>query len=209
MFVRFRAKGKRLVVDLVETRRNGRKVRCEHIARLGSLALPEPFPPDLRVCFWRDLKNRWRDLVDRLGNRVSAENRKKALRQIAARIPKPDELEERLVRAAPIKRQAEFYERDNKERGESMEKHIADLRAEHQELLDATGQALVAARENYVRAIQGKIEPDRVDALAQEGDSAVLQLLAARAGGPAFWFRAVQAQKRKLYPPPRKTPKDG
>jgi hypothetical protein len=42
LFVRFRSVRHRLVVDLVETRRETGKVRSEHIARLGSVALPEP-----------------------------------------------------------------------------------------------------------------------------------------------------------------------
>jgi hypothetical protein len=42
MFVRFRAVRHRLVVNLVATRREGGKIKSEHIARLDSVGLPEP-----------------------------------------------------------------------------------------------------------------------------------------------------------------------
>jgi hypothetical protein len=50
------------VVNLVDTRRIGGKVVSDHIARLGSVALPEPISAGERILFWRNLKKRWRDL---------------------------------------------------------------------------------------------------------------------------------------------------
>jgi hypothetical protein len=78
----------------VETRRAGEKIRSEHIARLGSAALPEPVALAERIRFWRELKDRLRALAVRLSNRVSSDDRRKALASIHARIPKPTEADE-------------------------------------------------------------------------------------------------------------------
>lgn len=85
MFVRFRSVRHRLVVDLVESRREGGKVKGEHLARLGSVALPEPFDLRERLRFWRELKERFRDVAHRLANRVSSDDRRKALAAIHKR----------------------------------------------------------------------------------------------------------------------------
>jgi hypothetical protein len=103
MFVRFRIVRRRLVVNLVETRRVGRKIVSEHIARLGSAALPEPINAAERILFWRDLKERWRDLIGRKGNRITADDRKKALAAIHQRIPKPTEAELQAARIEAVK----------------------------------------------------------------------------------------------------------
>lgn len=103
MFVRFRAVRHRLIVNLVASRRLDGKVVSEHIARLGSAALPEPISDGERILFWRDLKERWRDLIDRLGNRVTADDRKKALAAIHARIPKPTEAEWQAARIEAVR----------------------------------------------------------------------------------------------------------
>ena len=111
MFVRFRAVRHRLVVNLVATRREGGKIRSEHIARLGSVALPEPISVGERLLFWRDLKERWRELIDRLGNRVSSDDRKKALAAIHARIPKPTEAEAQAMRVEAMRDSVETWEK--------------------------------------------------------------------------------------------------
>jgi hypothetical protein len=95
MFVRFRPVHQRLVVDLVATRRVNGKVKTEHVVRLGSLKLPEPFEPRRRIVFWRELKVRFHEFFGgRLANRVSADDRRKALAAIHARIPKPTPADE-------------------------------------------------------------------------------------------------------------------
>jgi hypothetical protein len=110
MFVRFRVVRHRLVVNLVATRRERGKIVSEHVARLGSAALPEPISAAERILFWRDLKDRWRDLIDRLGNRVTADDRKKAPAAIHARIPKPTEAEEQAMRVAALRNTVEEWE---------------------------------------------------------------------------------------------------
>jgi hypothetical protein len=98
MFVRFRTVRHRLVVDLVATRRTNGKVASEHIARLGSAALPEPISAAERILFWSRLRERWRDLATQLSNRVTPDERKKALAAIHRRIPRPTESENQAAR---------------------------------------------------------------------------------------------------------------
>jgi hypothetical protein len=100
MFVRFRVVRHCLVVNLVASRRVGGKVVNEHIARLGSAALPEPISAAERILFWQELRERWRDLINRLGNRVADDDRKKVLAAIHCRIPKPTEGEKQQARIA-------------------------------------------------------------------------------------------------------------
>jgi hypothetical protein len=186
MFVRFRRKGKRLVVDLVETRRLGGKVKSEHVARLGSITLPEPFPTAERVRFWRGLKARWRDLIDRLGNRVSAGDRRNALKAIAARIGKPGELEERALDAEPLKRQVEFWEGQSAQQNAFFEK----VAAKHAAFVHLANSARAQAQESYVRVLQGA--PIAAAAVA-DGNETMLKFLVIEAGGkpPAPTDKAV------------------
>jgi hypothetical protein len=94
MFVRFRRSRHRLVVSLIETRRVDGRIVSEHVASLGSVALPELIGARERVRSWRELKARFRDIAIRLANRVSSDDRRKALASIHARIPKPTEADE-------------------------------------------------------------------------------------------------------------------
>jgi hypothetical protein len=66
MFIRFRQTKRRprLQVSLVETRKEGRRVRHEHIASLGSIALP--FSTTDRVAFWEKLDTRLAALANRM-----------------------------------------------------------------------------------------------------------------------------------------------
>jgi hypothetical protein len=116
MFVRFRRSRHRLVVSLIESRRVNGGVVSEHVAALGSVALPEPVGPRERVRFWRELKNRWLDLVERMGNRVTAEDRRRAVAAIHARIPKPSLADHQ---AARIERQREDIASLERGRGEA------------------------------------------------------------------------------------------
>jgi hypothetical protein len=110
MFVRFRRVRHRLVVNLEQNRRVGGKVKNEHIARLGSVVLPEPVSARERVRFWRELKERFRDIAVRLANCVSAEDRRKALAQIHARIPKPTAADEQAARIETARDDVRFWE---------------------------------------------------------------------------------------------------
>jgi hypothetical protein len=83
MFVRFRVTRRRLQVSLVETRRDGGKVRHEHIAGLGSL----PVQPSIadRIEFWAQLPQ----IFGRLANRLNADDQCKAFTVVHERIPMP------------------------------------------------------------------------------------------------------------------------
>jgi hypothetical protein len=198
VFVRFRRKGKRLVVDLVETRRVDGKVKSDHVARLGSIALPEPFPTAERVRFWRGLKARWRDLVDRLGNRVSADDRRRALRAIAARIAKPGELEERTLDAEPLKRHVEFWDGQSAQQNAFFEK----VAAKHAAFVNLANSARADAQENYVRVLQGA--PIAAAAVA-DGNETMLKYLVIEAGGkpPAPADKAFDRKARGVIRPPK------
>jgi hypothetical protein len=165
MFVRFRPVRHRLIVDLVETRRENGKVRSEHIARLGSVALPEPIGPRERVRFWRELKARFRDIAVRLANRVAADDRKKALAAIHARIPKPTEADEQAARIETARDDVAFWEkvRDgeapeakiNKARRrviEAAEKQLAESLA----LGEAAERQITAAQARFLKLTRGK-----------------------------------------------------
>jgi hypothetical protein len=83
MFVRFRETARRLQASLTETRRQGGKVRHEHIAGLGSVPIA-PTTTD-RIAFWTKLHQR----LDALSNRLDAAQRGAILTAIHARIPMP------------------------------------------------------------------------------------------------------------------------
>ena len=83
MFVRFRQSPRRLQVSLVETRRDGDKVRQEHVASLGAIAIPQTVAG--RVEYWRDLHQR----IGRLSNRLDSETQAKILGAVHARVRMP------------------------------------------------------------------------------------------------------------------------
>jgi hypothetical protein len=87
MFVRFRETKRKLQLSIVETRRVGGKIQHEHVASLGSIAVP-PSIAD-RVAFWTAVHQR----LAKLSNRIDAETQGKLLGAIHARVPMvtPDE----------------------------------------------------------------------------------------------------------------------
>ncbi len=104
MFVRFRETVRRLQVSLSSTRRDGGKVRHEHVASLGSAPL-SPSAAD-RIAFWIKLHQR----LEALGNRIDAAAQGAILTAIHARIPMPtmdDHQAEQLERA---RADARFWE---------------------------------------------------------------------------------------------------
>jgi hypothetical protein len=138
----------------------------------------EPISAAEPVLFWRGLKERWRDLIERLGNRVTAEDRKKALAAIHARIPKPDEFAERAARAAPLKRQADFWESERKKRADRLEKE----REQHAVFTNMADPVLRLAQMRFVETMQGK---PVTEAEIADGHKTILQYLAMNIGGPS------------------------
>jgi hypothetical protein len=167
MFVRFRVVRHRLIVNLVATRRSGGKIVNEHIARLGSAALPEPISAAERILFWRDLKERWRDLIARLGNRVTAEERKKALAAIHKRIPKPSEAEKQAVRIEATHKDIAFWEEDRdhwQDTAKRARETIANLEADiakHLALADKQQQVIHSKQAQLLKLMRGeRVEGD-------------------------------------------------
>ena len=82
MFVRFRETPYGLQVSLIQTRREGGKVRHEHIAGLGAIIIPASTAD--RIDFWRSLHNRLSALSNRIGDEQG-----KILGAVHERIPMP------------------------------------------------------------------------------------------------------------------------
>jgi hypothetical protein len=161
MFVRFRQTPRRLQVSILEAHRAGGKVTNEHIASLGSIAVPMSVAG--RQGFWANL---W-DRMASLGNRISAEDQAKIRNAVHARIPMvmPDE-----ARAEEARIWAEasalFEEKGTREREAAAE---AIKRAENHE-----GLAAIFA-ENRAAVLRGEQVQDNPRAL-------VLEILAAQLG---------------------------
>ena len=83
MFVRFRQTVRRLRLSLVATRREGGKVRHEHVAGLGTMSMP--LTVGGRVGLWTSLHQR----LGRLANRLDDAMRAEILGAVHARIPMP------------------------------------------------------------------------------------------------------------------------
>ena len=94
MFVRFRQTAYGLQVSLIQTRREGGKVRHEHIAGLGEIIVPASTAD--RIDFWRSLHDRLSALSNRIGDEQG-----KILGAVHERIPMPTPYEQRDVQRAP------------------------------------------------------------------------------------------------------------
>ena len=106
MFIQFRRVHRRLVANLVATRKVNRKARSEHIARLGSVALPEPAALAERQALWGDLDRQLAAVEARQPGRISPADRRKILAALNARIPRPTDTEEIQAAIKAANRQA-------------------------------------------------------------------------------------------------------
>jgi uncharacterized protein (DUF885 family) len=156
MFVRFRQTARRLQASLIETRRQGGKVRHEHVASLGAVPLA-PSAVD-RIALWTKLHQR----LDALSNRIDAAQRGAILTAIHARIPMPTADDQQAVQLERAREDARFWQ------------SLADMAADdiegHRGLLTSTQQAIVErekasadfvmhahqAKERLARAEQGE-----------------------------------------------------
>jgi hypothetical protein len=82
MFVRFRELNERLLVSACRSRRVDGKTQQEHIAQLGSVALP--MTAEGRLAFWQCL---YQKLSQSVNGRFNIEDEKTILNDICARIP--------------------------------------------------------------------------------------------------------------------------
>jgi hypothetical protein len=98
VFIQFRRVHRRLVANLVATRKIKRKAHSVHVVRLGSVALPEPPALAERQALWAGLDRRFAVVEARQPGRISPADKRKILTALQARIPAPTAVEE--VRAA-------------------------------------------------------------------------------------------------------------
>jgi hypothetical protein len=116
MFVRFRQTARRLQASLIATRREGGKVRHEHVAGLGSVPLL-PSPAD-RFAFWAKLHQRLATLANRLDSAAHVA----ILAAVHTRIPMPTAEDQEAARNGGRKANAGLF---------------AALRDKHRDLADA------------------------------------------------------------------------
>jgi hypothetical protein len=150
MFVRFRQTAYRLQLSLVETRRGDGKVRHEHIASLGSIALPMSIRD--RLVFWQRLHER----LARLANRVDTATQGKIMSAVHAQVPMVTPDEQRTV-------QLENAKVDAKQWSDISELHVAT--AEDYKGLAAkvantitTAEAAAASSAANAKAAQERVE---------------------------------------------------
>jgi hypothetical protein len=103
MFVRFRQTPYGLQVSLVQTRREGGRVRHEHIAGLGAIIVPASAAD--RIDFWRCLHAH----LSALSNQI-ADEQGKILGAVHERIPMPTPHEQRDVQLEDVKADQRFWE---------------------------------------------------------------------------------------------------
>lgn len=159
MFVRFRETPRRLQLSLVETRREGGKVRHEHVASLGAIATPQTVAD--RVEYWQDLHQR----LGRLSNRLDGETQAKILGAVHSRVPMPtvDEIHTLNLEQAKQHETAwrlrhvstEAIVDENKLRLKAAERLVAD----GEPLVVVAAEEVKAAEERRVRVERGENVP--------------------------------------------------
>jgi hypothetical protein len=157
MFPRFHQTPSRLQVSLRESRRIGGKPRCEHIASLGSIA--EPMTVAGRVEFYRRASERFA----RLANRIGADDKKKIVAALRARIPPVTDDDIRTV------------QRENAEADEKLWSGLQGMNAEQAEghkKIAAESARIAAAAEAQAKAAAEKaaVAKVRIERLAKGED---------------------------------------
>ena len=156
MFIRFRQTPKRLQISLVETRRVDGKVRHQHVAALGSIAVPWSVAD--RVSFWAALHQR----LGRLSNRIIADDLHKLMAAIHERVPMVLPDEQRQVQVENAEHDLAVWSglrymnagtpADHKGLAAKVTKKIADLEAS---TIDAAARS-EAAKERLTRIKNGE-----------------------------------------------------
>jgi hypothetical protein len=114
MYVRFRATARRLQVSLAETARIAGRVHYNHIASLGSI--PNGRSLADRIAFWSKLHQR----LATLGNRVDSTMQGAVLTAIHARIPMPNQDEQRALHIKHAREGARFWTTVNEVQAEQI-----------------------------------------------------------------------------------------
>jgi hypothetical protein len=153
MFVRFRQSRLRLQLSLIETRREGGKVRHEHIASLGAITASPTVAN--RVEYWQDLHQR----LGRLANRLDGEMQAKILATVHARVPMPTVEEIHVLNLEEAKQHEVAWRMRHLSTEAIVEENKLRLKAA--ERLVAEGEPLVTAAAEEVKAAEqrrGRVE---------------------------------------------------
>jgi hypothetical protein len=154
MFVRFRQSRNRLQASLIETRRDGRKVRHEHIASFGVVDVPPSIRE--RLAFWAKLPHR----LDRLTNRIDGEAVAKIYAAIHTRIPMVTADEQRSLQEENTKADERFWSSLRDMHAEAVEGHKGLIATSERAV--AVGQASIAEADAKTAAAK-----ERLDRLAR------------------------------------------
>jgi hypothetical protein len=149
MFVRFRETPYRLQVSLIKTRREGGKVRHEHIAGLGAITIPASAPD--RIAFWRGLEVR----LSALSNRI-VDEQSKLLGAVHERIPMPTLDELRDVQQENSKADRRFWEGLRRAHTDTIEGHKGVIAAAERAIAHSEASAANAAA--HAKAARERVE---------------------------------------------------
>jgi hypothetical protein len=170
MFVRFRQSPRRLQLSLVETRREGGKVRHEHVASLG--AVPTPLTVAARVAFWQSLHQR----LARLSNRLDGAMHAKILGDVHARVPMPTVDEIHALNLEEAKQHETAWRMQHVRTGGVVEEN--KVRLEAAQRMVAKGEPLVAvAAEEVAAAEQRRKRIERGESVSLPGKVPTLKEL--------------------------------
>jgi hypothetical protein len=149
MFVRFRETPYGLQVSLIQTRREGGKVRHEHIAGLGAITIPASAAD--RIAFWRRLHGRLSALSNRIGDEQG-----EILGAVHERIPMPTADEQRDVQLENAKADQRFWEGLHGLHADMIEGHTGVIAAAERAI--ANGEAGAATAATHAKAAKEQVE---------------------------------------------------
>jgi len=135
-------------LSVIETRREGGKVRHEHVASLGSITAPPTVAN--RVEYWQALHQR----LGRLTNRLDGEMQAKILGAVHARVPMPTVEEIHVLNLEEAKQHEVAWRMRHLSTEAIVEENKLRLKAA--ERLVAEGEPLVTAAAEQVRAAEGR-----------------------------------------------------
>jgi hypothetical protein len=150
VFVRFRQTKTRLQMSRIETRRVDGKVRHQHVASLGSIAMP--FEAADRVALWAKLFER----ISKLSNCLDADAQRQIFDAIHARVP--------LMTQDDLRTLQRDNARTDVDRWTAMRDLTAGVVADKERLVVhlneeiAEGKKLVADGDDRVKGAQGRID---------------------------------------------------
>jgi hypothetical protein len=149
MFVRFRETPYGLQVSLIQTRREGGRVRHEHVAGLGAIAIPTS-PAD-RMAFWQSLHARLSALSNRIGEEPG-----KIVGAVDERIPMPTPDELRDVQLENAKADQRCWEGLHGLHTDTIEGHKGVIAAAERAI--ANGEAGAANAATHAKAAKERVE---------------------------------------------------